>query len=243
MMNTPAQRRLLDAVAEFMGSCRCGSIRLLNIGAGKSIVLEKSLAERGCSFVCDRLDIDDCTADHPNVGNCFQCSAERMEPLVSENYDAVFSNYVLEHIEDLDSAISEVRRILKPGGIGVFTIPNPRAPEFSIARRTPLWFHRMVRGGSGWHTHYAYPSVKALADQFARGGFEVKDIKFYPCVEQYVERFRALRWAGVLYDTIVRVTGCSGLMGNVCFVVRKPDAGTTRDTAGVGSQSVSEPVY
>lgn len=43
----------------------------------------------------------------------------------SENYfNSVISNSVLEHIEDIDSVINEVARVLKPGGKFVFCVPN-----------------------------------------------------------------------------------------------------------------------
>ena len=220
-MQTPAQCRLVAVTAQYLRESVKGPARLLNMGAGKSVVLERSLAERGCSFICDRLDVDDCAADHPNVGSCYQCSAEHMAPLQSGAYDLVFSNYVLEHIEDLDSAIAEIHRILKPGGLCVSSIPNPRSPEFAVARRTPLWFHRFVRGGTGWHTHYSYESIRALSERFQRAGLETVDIAHYPFIRQYLSRFFLLKWIGALYDTLVGLIGWKALMGNVCFVARK----------------------
>lgn len=220
-MQTPAQSRLVAATAQYLRESVKRPARLLNMGAGKSVVLERSLADRGCSFICDRLDVDDCWADHPNVGNCYQCSAEHMDPLQSGAYDLVFSNYVLEHIGDLDSAISEIHRILKPGGLCVSSIPNPRSPEFAIARRTPLWFHRLVRGGTGWHTHYSYESIPALSERFRRVGMETVDVEYYPFIRQYLSRFLLLRWMGVLSDVLVGLIGWKALMGNVCFVARK----------------------
>ena len=40
--------------------------------------------------------------------------------------------------------------MLAAGGSYIATVPNPRAPEILLARRTPLWFHRWVTGGAGW---------------------------------------------------------------------------------------------
>ena len=39
-------------------------------------------------------------------------------------FDIVFSNHVLEHIEDDKKAMSELFRVLKPSGMGVFQIPQ-----------------------------------------------------------------------------------------------------------------------
>ncbi len=220
-MQTPAQVKLVDTVAKHVLESVKGKARLLNMGAGRSTVLESLIAKYGCDFTSDRLDVDDCSADHPNVGECFVCSAEHMKPLKSDVYDLIYSNYVLEHIENLDAAAQEIHRILKPGGLCVCSIPNPKAPEFAIARHTPLWFHRLIRGGSGWHTHYAYTSVKALGERFSRAGMEPVEISFYPCVEQYFERFILLRWLGALYDCLVRIFHIKGMMGNICLVTKK----------------------
>jgi SAM-dependent methyltransferase len=44
-------------------------------------------------------------------------------------FDVVINSDVLEHVADLDSALSEIKRVLKPGGFHVFTIPvDPELP-------------------------------------------------------------------------------------------------------------------
>lgn len=47
-------------------------------------------------------------------------------PLPSESYDGIFSKFLLEHLSwrKVRSLISEVHRILKPGGIAVFITAN-----------------------------------------------------------------------------------------------------------------------
>ncbi len=45
-------------------------------------------------------------------------------------FDAVVNSDVLEHVADLDRALSEIRRVLKPGGYHVFTVPaDPGLPR------------------------------------------------------------------------------------------------------------------
>ncbi len=39
------------------------------------------------------------------------------------SFDVVINSDVLEHVADLDKALSEIRRVLKPGGFHVFTVP------------------------------------------------------------------------------------------------------------------------
>ena len=45
-------------------------------------------------------------------------------PFEDNSFDVVFCNHVLEHIPDDQKAMSELYRILKPGGWGIFQIPQ-----------------------------------------------------------------------------------------------------------------------
>lgn len=48
-------------------------------------------------------------------------------PILDEEYDLVFANQVLEHIGDLTSLLSEIYRILKPGGQLLVHVPYFRS--------------------------------------------------------------------------------------------------------------------
>jgi SAM-dependent methyltransferase len=39
------------------------------------------------------------------------------------SFDVIISSDVLEHVSDIDKALSEIKRVLKPGGYHIFTIP------------------------------------------------------------------------------------------------------------------------
>lgn len=45
-------------------------------------------------------------------------------PFDDNSYDIIFCNHVLEHIPDDTKAMQELYRVLKPGGFGVFQIPQ-----------------------------------------------------------------------------------------------------------------------
>jgi len=45
-------------------------------------------------------------------------------PFEDNLFDLVFCNHVLEHIEDDARAMSELYRVMKPGGLGIFQIPQ-----------------------------------------------------------------------------------------------------------------------
>ena len=54
-------------------------------------------------------------------------------PFEDNAYDILFCNHVLEHIPDDTKAMQELYRVLKPGGMGIFQIPQDlsRATTFS----------------------------------------------------------------------------------------------------------------
>ena len=54
-------------------------------------------------------------------------------PFEENQYDVIFCNHVLEHIPDDAKAMQELYRVLKPGGMGIFQIPQDlsRAVTFS----------------------------------------------------------------------------------------------------------------
>ncbi len=75
--------------------------------------------------------------------------AERL-PFKDGSMPSVVSSHVLEHLPDFDLGVSEIRRVLSPGGVGVIAIPlclNPSAMVllggdnyWRISRRTPFAF-------------------------------------------------------------------------------------------------------
>jgi SAM-dependent methyltransferase len=53
-------------------------------------------------------------------------------------FDFLYSFHVLEHIPDLDTALKEMRRLLKPGGVFCIGTPNKSRLIGSIGTREPL---------------------------------------------------------------------------------------------------------
>lgn len=45
-------------------------------------------------------------------------------PFEDNTFDVIFCNHVLEHVEDANQCMRELYRIMKPGGFGIFQIPQ-----------------------------------------------------------------------------------------------------------------------
>ncbi|AMA48282.1 MULTISPECIES: class I SAM-dependent methyltransferase [Flavobacterium] len=57
-------------------------------------------------------------------------------PFEDNSYDIIFCNHVLEHIPDDTKAMQELYRVLKPGGIGIFQIPQDYSRQTTFADDT-----------------------------------------------------------------------------------------------------------
>jgi len=65
------------------------------------------------------------------AGRAYQADAERL-PFRDNSFDIVYSNGVLHHSEDTAQCISEVRRILKPGGLAVLMLYSRHSANFYL---------------------------------------------------------------------------------------------------------------
>lgn len=96
-------------------------------------------------------------------------SAEAL-PFADSSLDAAVSTWCLCSIPDLDRALGEVRRVLKPGAPWWFVehglCPDPRVARWQ-RRLTPLW--RRLAGGC----HLDRP----IAERLARAGFRLERLE------------------------------------------------------------------
>ncbi len=223
-MQTPAEKCLVNQCVHLLKEKRCerATPRILNVGAGQSLSIEKQLCNAGVSYVCDRVDVESCTVDYPTVENCCQCSVNSMSLLEADTYAISYANFLLEHVQGLEKAAIEICRILEPGGYFITTVPNPTALEILLSEYTPLWFHKMIRRENAWKTYYEYEDIVHLRNIFERAGFHFVDASYYPFVEGYLYKFPIVGLLGKLYDKIISDLKIRKLMGHVCIVFEKP---------------------
>jgi SAM-dependent methyltransferase len=224
-MQTPAELCLIDSLRAYLADRPPADVpRILNIGAGESTVIEQTLVEAGCRFVCDRLDVVDCNAGAgaPGRGRFICCSVEDMKDVENGTYSAAFANYVLEHVGNLDRASSEIFRVLVPGGLFMASVPNLTAPEFVVARHAPAGLQRLVTRGRGFHTCYAWSTIDDLAGTFEAKGFVELERRHWAFTRGYLESYPVLGTLSALYDGLVAGLGVERFMGNVFLVFKKP---------------------
>lgn len=129
-------------------------------------------------------------------------------------FDVVTGWMVLEHLYDPVGTLEEIRRILKPGGVVAFGIPNVASWEFKLFG--PNWFALEIPRHI---SHFNYQSINKL---FNRTGFELvkvyyqKNISNIPASLALVveDRFGRGKVSGLL-----RKLACSGLFHRITYPV------------------------
>ena len=92
--------------------------------------------------------------------------------LPSATFDAVLSTWTLCTIPDMAAAISELRRVLKPGGAFSF-VEHGHAPDAKVARWQDRFEPMNKRLAGGCHL------TRHISDDIASAGFEIEELDEY----------------------------------------------------------------
>lgn len=110
--------------------------RLLDIGCG-----EKPLQNMFAPYVTEHIGLDHQDSLHSKDNVDIFGSAYEI-PKKNEYFDTILCTAVLEHLEEPDKAIAEANRVLKKGGIAIYTVPF-----FWHLHEEPRDFYRYTKYG------------------------------------------------------------------------------------------------
>ena len=89
-------------------------------------------------------------------------------PFCDDSFDAIYSMGTIEHFAETERAVSEMARVLKPGGCAIVGVPNRHDPFLRPLLATVLQAVGLY--GYGYEKSY---SKKALRQMLERAGLEV----------------------------------------------------------------------
>jgi SAM-dependent methyltransferase len=120
--------------------------------------------------------------DFPAVVTVVADCQQRM-PYEDANFDRIIAIHVLEHLPDLPGALSELRRLLKPGGVFAVVIPCEGGLAYSLGRRVTSRraFEHRYKTSYDWlikseHVNHAREIVYELSRVF-----DIVDATYFPC--------------------------------------------------------------
>ena len=126
----------LDALVEYAALGRYGTVVDIGTGAGFTAVAVAPYAGRvvATDIAPGMLAHTNKLAEERGVGDIALALAEAESlPFASDSLDAITCRQAAHHFYDLPRAVREVRRVLRPGGVFIFT--DPAAPEDGAVAR------------------------------------------------------------------------------------------------------------
>lgn len=177
-------RRILDSAAEVWGRMgRAGKLRVgrraammirrTGIGFGKRVLeigcgtgeLTERLAATEAEIVATDLDenflqLARSRVNFPNVK--FRAAAgETLEDFSDGTFDVVCGLSILHHL-DIDAALKNIHRVLKPGGAAVFSEPNMLNPQIALQKNIP-WLKKLAGDSPDETAFFRRPLARKLA--------------------------------------------------------------------------------
>lgn len=126
-----------------------------------------------------------------------------------ESFDSVVGSSVLHHL-DIDKALSEIYRVLKPNGFMVFTEPNMMNPQIALQKNIP-WLKQKLGDSpdekaffrwqiTGLLSRYNFREVTVVPFDFLHPAIPMRLIKTVSSIGDFCENVPLLREiAGSLY--------------------------------------------
>ncbi len=154
--------------------------KLLNIGAGRDFLLERFIAA-GYEVVEQDTVLESLELLKTRGADFCVCSDARKLPFADNSFDIVTSFAVLHHIWPIDQPISEMLRVLKPGGLAFFNEPNAYALTRAALFLPKFLKRRLKKIYSGDDTPSPYEqsiNPQSFRQIVRNGGGEVRELKF-----------------------------------------------------------------
>jgi ubiquinone/menaquinone biosynthesis C-methylase UbiE len=143
----------------------------------------------------------------------------RRLPFDDGAFDAVLSCGVLEHVEDPDASLEEIKRVLATGGrFYVYKLPNRASYLEALAKRMGLYYH-------GAYEHDRVYSRRTALELFSRHGYvvlEFRRMNMVPLTLTGAVANRAAKPIWTANKALSMIPGLNALATNLELVARAP---------------------
>lgn len=157
-----------------------GNILELGCGTGEfaTAICQEGYRVTACDIAEDMLEV----ARHQWTGIPVEWLTLKPDwtrlPFEDRSFDAIVSSSVFEYLVDLRRALMELARVLRPGGVLIFSVPNP----YNRTRKLEAWFQTIF-----------------LSRMFMPLLYRIRGLKSYLTYLQLSQnRFMADRWESIL---------------------------------------------
>jgi ubiquinone/menaquinone biosynthesis C-methylase UbiE len=158
-------------------------------------------------------------------------------PFSNESLNLVSANMVIEHVENPDQVLKEIRRVLMPGGRFVFHTPNKNHYLVFIASLLPRWFKdRFVRSTESrtpFPAFYRLNTVKQIKRLADSSGFVIEELQCTDTSSVSGIYFGPFLIPMLFYGRLLRLESLSQWRSNLIVVLKKPSESDCRIAPGV----------
>jgi SAM-dependent methyltransferase len=208
---------------------------VLDLGAGAGIVEQMNFKGMAAS-VCG-VDLDPRVVGNPMLDEGRVANADGI-PYEDARFDVVFSDNVLEHLDEPLQVFREVARVLKPGGVFLFKTPNKWHYMPTIARLTPHGFHQYVNRLRGraevdtFPTRYRANCLGDIQRLAAEAGLLVERVERIEGRPEYLRMTWPTYLVGLAYERLVNSAEVFAPL-RILLVgqLRKPLVGNANDSS------------
>ena len=207
------------------------NISVLDIGGGKRCAFASECRKHtGIKIIALDVSAEELAfnndADEKIV---FDLASGKRVPLEDESADMVTSSSVLEHLNNLENAVKEVKRILKPGGkfisvlpckFALFAVINQLLPNW-LARKILFAIHPETKGFCGFVAYYDRCYYPALKNLLSRNGFSNIDFMFDYNQAGYFSFFVPFGLIALIWDCLMYILHVKPLCAYICFTAEK----------------------
>lgn len=166
-LERPLHNQLLSSIAEHISFSEA---TILEIGCGSAVDSIKMAQDGATVYATDyslpALNHARQNRDRQKVEMELVAGDLFSLPYPSQSFDLIFSQGLLEHFTEVDKAVAEQMRVLKPGGLLCIDVPQ----TWSLYTLYKRWHMRRGTWFAGWETNFSLPELRGL---MARQGLEI----------------------------------------------------------------------